>query len=403
MGRESFSIKFYLNKAKKKGNQFKIYTRITVNRKKAEFATPFAVEEQLWDADSGRIKRNNSTNDELVDIENSIRRIRRKLLDEEKSIEAYTLVEYYKGKKDFDSYLLKHFDKFIKRMEAKSENKKNTVQQYKATRNIIDEFFTKKRNGRDILLKEINYAFLKDFDEFLVKDYIDRRKQHIQRNSINKHHSRTRTVLIDAVKEELIPKNPYMSFELKNTKTQRGYLTQEEIVKLKEDNLGGNLSLQGVRDFFLFSVFTGLRFQDAYDLKIEDFKPDGKGGKIISIIMGKLDDRVNVPVIKETQEIIDKYSDDPAREVFGYVLPRYSNQKLNTYLKAIADLCGIEKKLTHHLARHTFATVALNNNIPIEVVQKLLGHTDIRTTQIYAKMMTNTIVKEMQKMNDTFN
>lgn len=93
MGNESFSIKFYLNKAKKKGNQFKIYSRITVNRKKAEFATPFAVEEQLWDADSGRIKRDNSTNDELVDIENSISRIRRELLDEEKRIEAYTLVE----------------------------------------------------------------------------------------------------------------------------------------------------------------------------------------------------------------------------------------------------------------------------------------------------------------------
>ncbi len=182
----------------------------------------------------------------MVDIENSLRRIRRKLLDEDKSIEAYTIVEYYKGRKDFDSYFLRHFDRFIKRMEAKSENKKNTIQQYKSTKSIINKFLGKKRNGRDILLKEINYAFLKDFDEFLVKDYIDRRKQHIQRNSINKHHSRTRTVLIDAVKEELILKNPYISFELKNTKTQRGYLTHEEIKQIKENDLGGNLSLQRV-------------------------------------------------------------------------------------------------------------------------------------------------------------
>ena len=105
-----------------------------------------------------------------------------------------------------------------------------------------------------------------------------------------------------------------------------------------------------------------------------------------------------IPLISEAQTIIEKYTEHPDREVLNFVLPRISNQKVNAYLKTLSDLVGIKKTITHHVARHTFATQALNRGIPIEVVQKLMGHTDIQTTQIYAKMLTSTIVKEMEKM-----
>jgi site-specific recombinase XerD len=114
--------------------------------------------------------------------------------------------------------------------------------------------------------------------------------------------------------------------------------------------------------------------------------------------MEKTNDYVQIPLITEAMEIIEKYNTHPDREVLNFVLPRIKNQKINFHLKTIGDTIGIHKTITHHVARHTFATRALNRGIPIEVVQKLLGHTDLKTTQIYAKMLTSTIVKEMEKM-----
>ena len=256
--------------------------------------------------------------------------------------------------------------------------------------------------SKNILISEIDFAFIEEYDHFMIVNYTDNYGKSIVRNTINKHHTRLRTILHNAVKEDLIVKNPYINFPLKNNKTHREYLTIEEINEIKDNDLGGNKSLQHVRDFFLFSVFTGLRYNDAYNLKMDNIKTDSNGNKIIQIIMEKTDDKINIPLLDEAHVIIKRYENDPAREVFGYVLPRYSNQKLNAYLKAITEICGIQKNITHHVGRHSFATLALNKNIPIEVVQKLLGHSDIKTTQIYAKMMTQTIVTEMQKMNNAF-
>jgi len=125
------------------------------------------------------------------------------------------------------------------------------------------------------------------------------------------------------------------------------------------------------------------------------------GVRFISLKMRKTKDFIQIPLIEDALEIIVRYNDHPDREVLGYVLPRISNQKINTYLKELANLIGIRKTITHHVGRHTFATQALNRGIPVEVVQKLMGHTDIQTTQIYAKLLTSTIVKEMQKMGRT--
>ena len=257
-------------------------------------------------------------------------------------------------------------------------------------------------DSKNILISEIDFPFIEEYDHFMIVNYTDNYGKSIVRNTINKHHTRLRTILHNAVKEDLIVKNPYINFPLKNNKTHREYLTIEEINEIKDNDLGGNKSLQHVRDFFLFSVFTGLRYNDAYNLKMDNIKTDSNGNKIIQIIMEKTDDKINIPLLDEAHVIIKRYENDPAREVFGYVLPRYSNQKLNAYLKAITEICGIQKNITHHVGRHSFATLALNKNIPIEVVQKLLGHSDIKTTQIYAKMMTQTIVTEMQKMNNAF-
>ncbi|MGD9992895.1 MAG: tyrosine-type recombinase/integrase [Salinivirgaceae bacterium] len=399
---ESFSFKFYLNKSKKQGNKYKIYGRLIIDRKKAEFSTSHFIEENKWDENQGRIAKNNTINDDLSEIENKIRSIRRRLLDNNRPVTSSAVVQYYKNKKTFDHYLIPYFEKFIQNLKDKNEVVKKTIQSYNATLKSITGLLDKNYNSKNLLVSEIDFAFIQEYDHYMRVHYKDNNDKKIVRNTINKHHSRFRTILHNAVKEDLITKNPYISFPIKNNKTHREYLTIEEINKIKDHDLGGNKSLQNVRDFFLFSVFTGLRYNDAYNLKIDDIKTDSNGNKIIQIIMEKTDDKINIPLLDEAQVIIERYENDPAREVFGYILPRYSNQKLNAYLKVISDLCGIQKNITHHVGRHSFATLALNKNIPMEVVQKLLGHADLKTTQIYAKMMTQTVVDEMQKMNNAF-
>jgi site-specific recombinase XerD len=398
----SFSIKFYLNKDKKQGDKKQIYGRITVDRKKSEFSTPFYVEETSWDDNRNRLSKNNPVNDELVEIENSIRAVRRKMIDNQIPVTSRAIKQYYKGENSFKHYLLPFFERFISEMESKNEVVYKTIQAYKKTKSTIESLLKKHYKSKNIQFAEIDYAFISKYDNYLVSEYKDNLGNSICRNTVNKNHSRFRTVLLRAKREKIIQENPYESFALKDTKTYRDYLTIEEINAIRKSNLGGNKSLQQVRDFFLFSVYSGLRYKDAYNLKMEDIITDNKGNRIIQVMTEKTDEFVNVPLIEEALLIIERYKDTPDREVFGYVLPRYSNQKINTYVKTIAELCDIEKKITHHVARHSFATLALNNNISLEVVQKLLGHTNNKTTQIYAKMMTQTVVEEMKKIDTVF-
>jgi site-specific recombinase XerD len=369
-----------------------------MDRRKSEFYTGFSTREEFWNAESGRTYRDSTLNNELSKIESKIYDTRRSLLDAGLPLTASNIVDYYNGKKKLKVYLLKYFTSHLQHIKSKAELSRITIAQYFTTFRIVQQFIQGTLKKNDVLITEVDYRFIMDLDHYMVKNYLDPLERHIVRNTINKHHSRLRTLLIKAIKEDIIVKNPYINFQLKHIKTQRVHLSEDEINLLKEHSLNNNTVLQKVRDFFLFSCYTGLRFNDAYSLKMNDIIEDENGISIISIQMGKTGDYVQIPLIKEAKELIEKYNDHPDREVLNFVLPRIRNQKINFHLKTVGDSIGINKTITHHVARHTFATLALNRGIPIEVVQKLLGHTDLKTTQIYAKMLTSTIVKEMEKM-----
>ena len=398
----NLSIRFYLNKQKKSGEKLKIYCRITIDRAKSEFYTGFSVSPEAWN-DEKRLTHDPEINAELAEIENKIHRIRRSLIDSQISLTASNIIDYYKGNRSTRTYILTYFSGHVKYIETKGEHSKVTLSQYGATLKILKQFINDLMKKHDLLLSEVNFDFLQELDSYMLNGYKDPHNRNIERNTINKHHSRLRTVLNKAINEDLLVKSPYTKFRLKHKKTRRDFLTSDELNQIKKYDLSDNLSIDKVRDFFLFSCYTGLRFNDALSLKMNDISEDDQGIKFISIMMHKTDDFVQVPLINEVQTIIEKYCDHPDREVLGFVLPRISNQKMNSYLKVLADISGVKKTITHHVARHTFATQALNRGIPIEVVQKLMGHTDIQTTQIYAKMLTSTIVKEMEKMGKVRN
>ena len=177
--------------------------------------------------------------------------------------------------------------------------------------------------------------------------------------------------------------------------THRDFLTIEELEKLKSFNLE-NYSFEKVRDIFLFSCYTGLRFSDALDLSMEQIRSN-ENTSFIYREQIKTGESINIPLVPEAMQIIEKYNDNENRVVKNKVLPHISNQNFNLYLKSIAGIVGLNKKLTHHVARHTFATFLLNKSVSLEVVSSLLGHTNIRTTQVYAKMQNNTVEEQVLK------
>lgn len=242
-------------------------------------------------------------------------------------------------------------------------------------------------------MHQIAQKHITDFDLFL-KSIILPTGRGFEANTIQKHHSRFRTILIKAQKESLLDKNPYFHFKLKKSKSKRTFLTQGELDAIIGLDLAQNLSLDRVRDLFIFSVYTGLRFDDAQSLTKNEIQLNESGKLEIALSQKKTGEFVKIPILNPAKEIIEKYDHVTAIDGKGRVLPKLTNQKTNAYLKVIADLAGINKILTHHVARHTCATtILLANEIPIEAVSGWLGHTNIKTTQIYAKITEDYLAK----------
>ncbi len=396
----TLSIRYYLNEYKAKGKKYPIYLRITLNRKKAEAATSYYLEPKEWDESLQRTKKNKQINEDLIANEQKVYDIVRNLEKTQKPITAHIIKTYLTGKDKVAAYLLEAYDKHMDRLEAGGEVEKETVQRYRESKaHLIGLLQDKKLE--DILIEHIDYKFISVLDLYLLNQKVNHSEKTMERNTVNKHHSRLRTILIRAMREGYIIKNPYVDFKLKNTPSNRTFLTEDELKEIINHPLGNNESLKRVRDIFIFSVYTGLRFEDAQQLTIDRIVKDKKGNYSLTIAQEKTNEPLSIPVFKPAVDVIKKYEDTAERRIYDKVLPKITNQKLNAYLKVIADLTGIKKNLTHHVARHTCATtILLSNEVPMEVVSKWLGHTNIKTTQIYAKI-TNTYLQKMaEKIED---
>jgi site-specific recombinase XerD len=211
----------------------------------------------------------------------------------------------------------------------------------------------------------------------------------LQHNSAAKNIKNLYGVIHTAIKNNWLISNPFRDFSCNYVNPARCYLTDDEINSLinKEFKID---RLAKVRDVFVFQIYTGLSFADLYDLTLDNIEVGVDGKEWVVISRKKTHVRSAIPILPRAKDILIKYN---------YKLPVYCNQRTNSYLKEIADLCNINKTLTSHIARHTFATtVTLSRGIPIETVSKMLGHTDIRTTQIYAKVIDRKVAQDMQSL-----
>ncbi|MDD4426284.1 MAG: site-specific integrase [Mariniphaga sp.] len=377
-----------------------IYVRITVNKQRKELSIKKSFPVDKWDKAKGKAKGGNADSKALNFF---LDRIHSKLLEcyqelslNQERITAEMIKEYYLGnhqKKHTISELIQYHDS-----TQSMKLSENTKKSYRVTAKYIHLFVKRVKKSDDISLTRIDYRFLADFDFFLRTFKPKDHKCPVRNNGVMKHMQRFRKILGLGVRLEWISRNPFDSYEIRFDKAKRGFLSLEELKRIESKNF--NLTrLQQIKDLFIFSCYTGLSYCDAISLTPKELVKGDDGEIWINTERTKNNIPVNIPLLPKALEIIEKYKDNPRSINRGTIFPLISNQKLNNYLKEIAEICEIEKNLTFHLARHTFATtITLTNGVPIETVSKLLGHTCISTTQIYAKVIEIKISKDMCRL-----
>ena len=392
----TFSLLFYIRTTKTKSNgTAPIYVRITINGKRAEFSAKRTIEPTKWNNAKGRAKGSNeqikALNKYLDTIQAKVYDKQQELMQKNKSITAVSLKNAYLDITYDKKTLLGVFKTHNQKINQLIGNgfTKATVEKYELSYKHLKEFIKLNYKADDLHLNEVLFGFITDFEHYLLS------VKNIGRNTANKYLSHLIKMINIALDNEWIDKNPFRKFKMKNkevvkeflTETELGILLQKEI-KLKR--------LEQVRDIFAFCCLTGLAFVDVEKLTPEDLHIGIDGKLWIHIRRQKTNTASHIPLLPHALTIIEKYKNHPLVINKGSVLPVLSNQKMNAYLKEIADLCGITKNLTMHTARHTFATYMLTKGVPIETVAKLLGHKDLKTTQIYAKIIDSKVADDMK-------
>lgn len=260
----------------------------------------------------------------------------------------------------------------------------------------LEEFLKLNLNVSDIPIKEVTSGILDDFEHFL------RLKKACANNAAVRYLRCVKNVLQYALAHEWITHDPFIGKKYQRTYSKREFLTEQEVNAIMKLDFKEMPRLEVVRDTFVFCCFTGLAFIDVQTLRRSDISTDADGRMWIRKTREKTDELSVIPLLDVPKTIMQKYENHPTVISKGVVLPVMSNQKVNAYLKELADLAKISKHLTSHIARHTFATMSLNNHVPLETISKMLGHSDIKTTQIYAKMMDKTISEDMEVMRTKF-
>lgn len=391
----TFSTTFILRTAKTRDGLTPVYCRITVAGNRSEFSIKRSVTEKSWDA--GKVKGNGedakSLNSYLKQVEAKIFEHYRELLADDKLVTADALKNAYLGIKP-DQYTLVNLIEYHN-THLKDTIEWGTMKNYMTTQRYVKEFLKSRVKTSDILLAHLSYKFLADFEHYLRSYTPLDHHTSMGNNTVMKHIERLRKMINIAIKNEWLERDPFAKFQAKFIRNDREFLSQDDLERIEQKEFKV-LRLQWAKDLFIFSCYTGLAYCDVMRLTSQNISLGIDGEYWIMTSRKKTNQPVRVPLLPKAFEIVEKYRNHPKALASGTLFPNLSNQKLNAYLKEIADFCSIEKNLTFHLARHTFATtVTLTNGVPIETVSKMLGHTSIRTTQIYAKVIENKVSQDM--------
>jgi integrase/recombinase XerD len=393
MNNYKISILFLIQKTKinKQGN-CPIRCRITFNEGRHEFATGLLINPNTWYSKLQQTKPPNEenifVNSQLSLIKNKINQAFLYLQMKNTDFDVNDLYLIYKGEKPKkENGILEIYTEYnnkIKKLIGK-DIELVTYNKYLESYNHLKDFVRLKFNSADLKLKDVKNNFLDDYDYYL-KTQKGKNKQGLSQSTINKAIQRFRKTLKYAISEGYLEKDPFIMHTAKVVKKNIIFLTHEELLQLENHQFKTD-RIQTIKELFLFCCYTGLAFKEMSLLKKSDIITGFDGNLWIVVKRSKTDRDYKVPLLPRAQKVLQIYNDDTSELVF----PKISNQKFNEYLKEIAEIIGITKNLTHHIARKTFAsTVLLYNDVPMEIVSELLGHSKLSTTQEhYAKVVNS--------------
>lgn len=402
MKRNYFSILFFIKKTKLlKNGEAPVCLRITVNGHRAEVQIKRSVESKKWnckkECSSGKDRKDSELNHYLDTVRSKVLQIHRELEMDGKPITAEIIKQLYYGKDNTPKMLLLVFAEHNQKCRELlgKEYVLGTVLRYERTVKYLSEYLKQKYKISDIPLCELNNAFITGFEHFVKTE------KACAQNAAIKYLKNLKRIVRLALANKWMNIDPFAEIRFKQTQSNREFLVEEEITVLlkKEFEIP---RLEVVRDIFIFCTFTGLAFTDVQHLTPKHLVYGNNGEYWIRKPREKTDNMCNIPLLDIPLQLIEKYKNHPESAMKGVCFPVPSNQRMNSYLKEIADVCGIQKPLTTHLARHSFACMTLANKVSIESIAKMLGHNDIRTTKIYAKVLDRTISEEMQTLKQKF-
>ena len=400
--RETMSILFFIKKTKLlKNGEAPICLRLTLNKQIAEIRIKRSILVNRWSPAKGcalgkdRVAK--ELNSYLEAIRLKIHQIHRELvLDMSAPVTANAIINRYCG--NDVKMLLEVFEDHNDKCRALigKEYVEGTVRKFDTTLLYLKQFLKQRYRKDDIPLPEINQEFVRDFEFFLKTE------KSCQNNSALKHIKNFRKVIRIAIGNDWIKRDPFFGLRFKAEEVNVDFLSNDELKRIRQKKITIP-RLERIRDIFVFCCFTGLAFVDVSQLTTEDLIKDAQGNMWIRKMRQKTKEMCNIPLLSAAKEILEKYKDFASTNAKGLLLPVSSNQKTNAYLKEIADICGIKKKLTTHVARHTAATVVfLANRVSMENVAKILGHANLNMTRHYAKVLDQSILNDMENVERSF-
>ena len=398
---EFLKVSFIIRKDRLTDGQAPIYLQLFLDSQRARISVNQKIEIELWDESQGRaIGKSQKVyflNDMLDKTRIDVMKMYNDLKLQNDEISVEMLRDRICGAEEEKRKKLMEVADIFNAQASKLvgiEIGKITWGRYLTFAEKLKDFIKMKYGVSDMYLFQLKYNFILEYDFYLKTEV------QLHQNTIVKYIQYLNRVMDFAVNHEWADKNIFQNYKVSIKESKREYLTQAELDRImnKEIRLP---RLSEVRDCFVFCCYTGYAYKDAALLTPEHIGTGINGKKWIYTSRQKTENVSNVPLLEPALDIIERYKDHPICSNKNRLLPMKSNQKLNAYLKELADLCDITKPMTMHIARHTFATtVLLTNGVSMEATSKMLGHSSIKTTQIYGKIVESRVSDEMDKLSE---
>ncbi|KKB54281.1 MULTISPECIES: site-specific integrase [Bacteroidales] len=391
-------VHFYLRKTdEKKNGECPVIGKITIGKDVVQFSAKLTAKASLWDIVSGRVtgksKHATEINATLDKINVAINTSYRKLQEIKNTITASEVKNTFQGiasgQETLISYFARHNEDFKKRVGVNREL--STQVQYENSLNHLKRFMSLKCKLSDIPFTQLDFSFIEKYDFYL------RVELKLKPNTILGIIRHLRKMIKLATGEGIITRDPFDGYSPERPKAEQKYLTREELNKIMVTPLDHPCRYL-TRDMFLFSVFTGLAYRDICNLTEKNIVRASDGVLWIETTRQKTGTPCEIPLMEIPLQILNKYK---GLAPDGKLLPMQSCGRLNKNLKVVARLCGLKRKLIFHAGRHTYASeICLSQGVPIETVSRMLGHRDLRSTQIYAKISNNKISEDTDKLEE---